>query len=69
MNAFNVFLKPVFYLDPGSGSILIQIIVATILGGLIAVRVFWRRLISRFKHGSGGTEKTGELDTHDEGSQ
>lgn len=66
MDAFNGFLKPIFYLDPGSGSILIQIVVATLLGGLIAVRVFWRRLISRFKRGSVEPEETGELDPHDE---
>ena len=32
------------YLDPGSGSFLLQLLVAGILGGLFAVRAFWGRL-------------------------
>ena len=69
MNAFNLFLKPIFYLDPGSGSILIQIIVATILGALIAIRVFWSRLIARFKGGPRQAEQDGEPNPNDEEPQ
>ena len=32
------------YLDPGSGSFLLQLLVAGILGGLFVVRAFWGRL-------------------------
>jgi hypothetical protein len=35
------------YLDPGSGSFLLQLLAAGVLGGLFAARVFWRR-IKRF---------------------
>lgn len=46
------------YVDPGSGSYLLQLLVATLFGALFAVRVFWARikgLLSRmtgasFKH-------------------
>lgn len=34
------------YLDPGSGSFLLQLLIAAILGGLIAIRAYWGRLIS-----------------------
>lgn len=37
------------YLDPGSGSFLLQILLATILGGAFAVKVFWRKIVSFFK--------------------
>jgi hypothetical protein len=32
------------YIDPGSGSLLIQCLIAFLLGLLFAVRVFWRKL-------------------------
>jgi hypothetical protein len=65
MDVFNLLLKPFFYLDPGSGSVLIQIIIATILGGLIAIRVFWSRIITRLKGGSQPAETTGEPGPND----
>lgn len=32
------------YIDPGSGSYIIQIIIATLLGGLTAIKLFWRNI-------------------------
>ena len=32
------------YLDPGTGSYIIQMVVAGILGGLFAMKVFWVRI-------------------------
>jgi hypothetical protein len=69
MDFFNLFLKPVFYLDPGSGSVLIQIIIATILGGLIAIRVFWSRLMARFRGGGRQAEQEADPDPNDEEPQ
>ena len=44
------------YIDPGTGSYILQIIAAGILGGLFAIKMFWfqvkdffRRLFSRSK--------------------
>lgn len=39
------------YLDPGAGSIVIQSIVAGFLGFLVALKVFWSRIVAFF-HGS-----------------
>jgi hypothetical protein len=36
------------YLDPGSGSMLIQIILATLLGAGVAVKIFWRNIKAFF---------------------
>lgn len=36
------------YLDPGSGSVLIQLILAAILGAGLAIRIFWRRIKAFF---------------------
>ena len=32
------------YLDPGTGSFMMQILVGAVLGGMVAVGVFWRKL-------------------------
>jgi len=39
-----VVAKPMAYLDPGSGSILIQMLVAAALGGAYLVKVYWKKL-------------------------
>lgn len=40
--------KPHAYLDPGSGSILVQLLVAAGLGAAFAVRVYWKKLKAFF---------------------
>jgi hypothetical protein len=49
------------YLDPGSGSMLIQLVVAAVAGVLLSMRLFWQRLklgvMSIFTRSSG--EETG----------
>lgn len=43
-------IKPVHaYIDPGTGSLIIQIVIGGMIGASIAVKVFWNRLISIFK--------------------
>jgi len=37
------------YLDPGSGSLAIQIIFGSVLAGLLTLKTFWRKLHSLFK--------------------
>lgn len=37
------------YLDPGTGSYVMQLLLGTVLGGLFALGVFWRRVLSFFK--------------------
>jgi hypothetical protein len=55
-------LSPVFYLDPGSGSILIQLIVAAILGAGVIIRSQWARI----KKWLGIKTKDTDLDPDDE---
>jgi len=33
------------YLDPGSGSLIVQIIIGGILAGLVAIRLYWSRIV------------------------
>ncbi|HEX7456434.1 MAG TPA: hypothetical protein VF303_03130 [Candidatus Nanoarchaeia archaeon] len=44
---FVVFTKEAYaYLDPGTGSYILQLLVAGALGGLFAIKTFWRQLVS-----------------------
>ena len=36
------------YLDPGSGSMVFQLIVGGIAGLILAIKIFWRRILSLF---------------------
>jgi hypothetical protein len=56
-------LSPVFYLDPGSGSILIQMIVAALLGAGVIIRSQW----SRIKKWFGG--KAEDVNKDDDGEE
>ena len=40
------------YLDPGSGSFLIQILVAGLLGAGVALKVYWRKVKAFFTPGA-----------------
>jgi hypothetical protein len=53
------------YLDPGSGSYLLQLLLAALFGGLFALRMSWGRVKSYFskllRRGDNSTdESTGE---------
>lgn len=37
------------YLDPGSGSIFAQVIIASVLGLLFTFRIHWQKVLSFFK--------------------
>ena len=37
------------YIDPGSGSIMLQMLVAGLLGAAFTLKTYWRRIVSYFK--------------------
>ena len=37
------------YLDPGTGSIILQVAIAGLVGGLVALKIFWNRIRTFFK--------------------
>lgn len=53
------------YLDPGTGSYLFQILIAALVGGLFAIKLFWGR-ISAFLSGLSGKGKTTESEVKDD---
>lgn len=48
--------RPIQYLDPGSGSMLIQLILGAFLGLGVVVRVFWKNIKEFFTKGKGKSE-------------
>jgi hypothetical protein len=56
---FSFLVKPRQYLDPGSGSLIIQIVLGVVLGAGVAIRVFWRNIKNFF---TGKKDASDELD-------
>jgi hypothetical protein len=48
------------YLDPGTGSYFLQVLLAAILGALFTLRIFWIRIVSYVKNIFSGTGKDRE---------
>jgi hypothetical protein len=53
----SIFARPQAYLDPGTGSIITQVVVAGLLGAGIFLRAFWKKI---FKKKSKPTEEAGQ---------
>lgn len=68
MNQY-LFLKPLMYLDPGSGSFIIQMLLAGLLGIAVAVRIYWKKIIKFFQKNKGGDvqEELDEMDEYGDG--
>jgi hypothetical protein len=47
------------YLDPGSGSFILQILIATLVGSLFLIKVYWKKIKDFFKK-SDAKEQDGE---------
>ena len=44
------------YLDPGSGSVLLQLILAALLGGGFLIKTYWRKITNIFRRLTGKEE-------------
>ncbi len=52
------------YLDPGAGSLLLQVLMGGLAGAAVVVKVYWNNLMARFGRGNDTTEPDqGETDT------
>ena len=56
ISIFKVILKPTAYLDPGTGSVLIQLLLAGLLGIGVAIRIFWDKIKRLFKKENKGND-------------
>jgi len=41
---FGLFLRPQAYLDPGSGSFIIQLLIAAVVGIGFVVKLYWKKI-------------------------
>ena len=53
----SIISKPAAYLDPGSGSMLVQLILGAVLGAGVFIRVFWKNIKSFFTKGKSDSEE------------
>jgi hypothetical protein len=37
------------YLDPGSGSFILQVLIASLLAGMLFIKTFWRKITGGFR--------------------
>ena len=44
------------YLDPGSGSFILQILVASLLGALFVVKAYWKKIVNFIRRREDDTE-------------
>jgi hypothetical protein len=60
-----MFPQPAYaYLDPGTGSLIIQVVVAALLGAAFTVKVYWRNIKTFFANRFSNKAQTEE--THDD---
>lgn len=45
------------YIDPGSGSFFLQMLVAGVLGASVTVKTFWKQIKAYFSRGDSSSEK------------
>ena len=48
------------YLDPGAGSYILQILIASLFGALFVLKVFWGRIVGFFGKGSSESKATAQ---------
>jgi hypothetical protein len=58
--------KDLAYLDPGSGSFILQILLATLLASLLFMKSFWRKVIGIFKKPSPDEDENQPVEKEDE---
>lgn len=47
------------YLDPGTGSMIIQLLIGAIVGGLVTLKIYWGKLKGFINRSTGTGDSTG----------
>ena len=50
--AFVAPVSALAYIDPGTGSYVIQLVIAAFVGVAFSVRIFWKKIVRLFKKGA-----------------
>jgi hypothetical protein len=51
--------KAYAYIDPGTGSIILQVVLGVLVAGLVSLKIFWSKIIGLFKKKFSRTQKNG----------
>lgn len=62
---FDILLAPRAYLDPGSGSYILQFLLATLVGGIFILKLMWGRITGFFRRGAPQDEPQDSPDPND----
>lgn len=49
------------YLDPGSGSLIIQMVIGAVAAGLFTMKAYWKKIFSKFSRKRGKTDPEQKL--------
>jgi len=62
----NIFIKPMAYLDPGTGSFVIQLVLAGLLGIGVVARIYWKKIVGIFRRNKSGDilDTLDDIDEH-----
>jgi hypothetical protein len=58
---FSFLLRPQAYLDPGSGSFLIQLLIAGIVGAGFLIKVYWKKIKGLFSRSESKKEDDSDV--------
>lgn len=61
-----VLYRPHLYLDPGSGSFILQLVLASLVGVGFFFRSYWAKLINKFRKPTPDAEETEDEDARSE---
>jgi hypothetical protein len=62
----NLLFKPDLYLDPGSGSFVLQMALAVLLGAGVAIRAYWSKIKTLFGGKKADVVRPDDIDEEDE---
>lgn len=66
MNALISTLLPLAYLDPGTGSLVLQVVLAALASAAVMAKLFWHRLLVMLRLRPPAAPKTAHAPTEDE---
>ena len=61
VNLLAPYLRPLAYLDPGSGSIVVQVLIASLMAVGIVVKIFWKKIKAIFVRPAEKKEDDGSI--------
>ena len=61
INLLTTILRPHAYLDPGSGSFLVQLLIAGIVGAGFLIKVYWKKIKGLFNRSNPGKEEDNDV--------